>query len=82
MLAANPDLGQPTQCAFDSRAIAVDDVSEGGTLYVAATGKPYPIEVVKDGGKGGTVVFDRWNEPVTLVAPADAIDITKLQSAH
>jgi hypothetical protein len=64
------------------KAVAVDDISEGGTLYVAATGKPYPIEVVKDGGKGGTVVFDRWNEPVTLVAPADAIDITKLQSAH
>jgi hypothetical protein len=64
------------------KAVAVDDVSEGGTLYVAATGKPYPIEVVKDGGKGGTVVFDRWNEPVTLVAPADAIDITKLQSAR
>jgi hypothetical protein len=64
------------------QAVAVDDVSEGGTLYVATTGKPYPIEVVKDGGKGGTVVFDRWNEPVTLVAPADAIDITKLQSTH
>lgn len=64
------------------KAIAIDDVSEGGTLYVAATGKPYPIEVVKDGGKGGTVVFDRWNEPVTLVAPADAIDVTKLQSVR
>jgi hypothetical protein len=64
------------------KAIAIDDVSQGGTVYIAATGKPYPLEVVKDGGRGGAVVFDRWNEPVTLVAPADAIDVTKLHSLH
>lgn len=64
------------------KVVAIDDVSQGGTVYVAATGKPYPLEVVKDGGRGGTVVFDRWNEPVTLVAPADAIDLTKLHSVH
>jgi hypothetical protein len=60
------------------KAVAIDDVAQGGTVYVAATGKPYPLEVVKDDGRGGTVVFDRWNEPVTLVAPADALDVTKL----
>jgi hypothetical protein len=64
------------------RAVGVKDAAAGGTLYIATTGKPYPIEVVKDGGRGGKVVFDRWDKPVTLVAPADAIDITKLQSAH
>jgi hypothetical protein len=64
------------------KAVAIEDVSQGGTVYIAATGKPYPLEVVKDGGKGGTVVFDRWNEPVTLVAPADALDVTKLHPAH
>jgi hypothetical protein len=64
------------------KAAAIDDVSQGETVYVAATGKPYPLEVAKDGGRGGTVVFDRWNEPVALVAPADAIDVTKLRSTH
>ncbi|HEY3959857.1 MAG TPA: hypothetical protein VGL68_05020 [Solirubrobacteraceae bacterium] len=64
------------------KAVAIDDVSQGGTVYIAATGKPYPLEVVKDGGKGGAVVFDRWNEPVTLVAPADAIDVTKLHASR
>jgi hypothetical protein len=63
------------------KVVAIDDASQGGTVYVAATGKPYPFEVVNDGGKGGTVAFDRWNEPVTLVAPANAIDVTKLRSA-
>jgi hypothetical protein len=67
---------------YGQKVVAVDDVSQGGTVYVAATGKPYPLEVVKDGGRGGTVVFERWNEPVTLVAPTDAIDLTKLHSAH
>ncbi len=61
------------------KVIAIDDVSQRGTVYIAATGKPYPLEVVKDGGRGGTVVFDRWNEPVTLVAPANALDVTKLR---
>jgi hypothetical protein len=71
-----------TTTVHGQKAVAIDDVSQGGTVYVAATGKPYPLEVVKDGGRGGTVVFDRWNEPVTLVAPADAIDVTKLHSTH
>lgn len=60
------------------KAVAIEDASQGGTVYIAATGRPYPLEVVKDGGRGGTVVFDRWNEPVKLVAPANALDITKL----
>lgn len=64
------------------KVVAIDDASQGATVYIAASGKPYPLEVVKDGGEGGTVVFGRWNEPVTLVAPADAIDLTKLHSLH
>lgn len=64
------------------KAVAIDDVSQDETVYIAATGKPYPLEVVKDGGRGGAVVFDRWNEPIKLVAPADALDVTKLHSFH
>jgi hypothetical protein len=62
--------------------VALRDVSSGETLYVASTGAPYPIEVVKDGGSGGRIVFDRWNKPVTLTAPANAININQLQSGH
>ena len=63
------------------KVIAVNDKSNGGTLYVATTGKPYPIEIVKSGSDGGRVEFDRFNQPVTLTPPANAIDVSKLSGA-
>jgi hypothetical protein len=64
------------------QAIGVTDTSQSATLYVATTGKAYPVAIVKSGSGGGKLVFDKWNEPVSLVAPANAVDITKLQSGH
>lgn len=61
------------------KAIALKDTSKGGTLYVATTGKPYPLEITKAGKESGKVVLDRWDQPVKLTAPAGAIDISKLQ---
>ena len=60
--------------------VAVNDTTKGGTLYVATMGKPYPVEVVKSGPQGGHIVFDRYNESVSLNAPANAIDISQLPS--
>jgi hypothetical protein len=62
--------------------VGVTDTTRGGTLYVAATGTPYPLEITKSGGNSGNIVFDRWNEPVELVAPANAININQLQNGH
>lgn len=56
--------------------VAIRDTSDGSRLYVAATGKPYPVAVV--GGKenqSGTITFGDWNKSVSLSAPSDAIDI-------
>ena len=61
------------------RVIAVKDPANGGTLYVATTGRPYPIEVVKNGSNGGQIAFDRFNQPVPLAPPSNAIDISQLQ---
>jgi hypothetical protein len=63
------------------KAIALKDTTKGGTLYVATTGTPYPLEIAKSGGESGKVLLDRWNQPVSLSAPAGAIDISKLQKA-
>lgn len=62
------------------KVLSVTDVSHGGTLYVATTGKPYPIEITKSGKSGGKISFDRWNEPVTLAAPKNSIDLAQLEA--
>jgi hypothetical protein len=63
------------------KAVGVTDESKGGTLYVATTGKPYPVAAVQGGGSRGRVVFNEWDVPVTLTPPANAVDITQLQHA-
>jgi hypothetical protein len=61
------------------KVIAINDSANGGTLYVATTGKPYPIRVANSGASGGQLTFDRFNESVSLTAPANAIDISRLK---
>jgi len=55
--------------------VAVTNTKNNGTLYVATTGSPYPVEL---SAAQGAVHFDSWDAPVTLTAPTGAIDITKL----
>jgi hypothetical protein len=64
------------------KAIAVKDVTKGGVLYVASTGKPYPLEIARGGANGGHIVFDRWNQAVTISPPTNAININQLRSGH
>jgi len=49
----------------------------GGTLYVAATGTPYVVQV---SSTRGTLDFDGWNQPVTITAPKGAVSYAKLQA--
>lgn len=60
------------------KVVGVTDKTKGGTLYVAATGTPYPVQISKSGSGSGTITFGRWNEAVTIAAPANAIDIAQL----
>lgn len=60
-------------------AIAVRDSSLGGTLYVASKGTPYPLAIVERGARHGTLVFNKWNQPVSLEPPADAINVKQLE---
>jgi hypothetical protein len=70
-----------TRTIAGQTVVGVTDKTKGGTLYIATTGKPYPIQISKSGSGGGTITFDRWNKPVTVAAPANAIDVAQLQSS-
>ena len=72
----------PSATIEGQKAVGITDATQGGTLYVASTGTPYPLEIAKTGSDAGKVVFDRWNKPVTLTAPSGAINIDQLQSGR
>jgi hypothetical protein len=61
-------------------AVGVVDISKrgGGTLWIAATGTPYPLEITQTGGNG-VIRFEDWNKPVSLTAPKHALDFDKLK---
>lgn len=82
-LASHGKLARGGEQTIDGqKAVGVTDTTKGGTLYVAGSGTAYPLEIVKDGSGAGRITFDRWNQPVTLTAPAGAVDINQLQSGH
>jgi hypothetical protein len=61
------------------KVVEVRDTSDNSKLYVAATGKPYPVAIVgAKQGQSGTVAFDDWNSHVSLSTPKDAVDISQL----
>lgn len=68
----------PTTTVNGHQVVAVSDKSKGGTLYVATSGPPYPIEITRTGGGGGQIVFDRFNQPVTLTPPTNAVSLSQL----
>jgi hypothetical protein len=68
-----------TSSVKGQKVVTLTDTTKGGTLQVATTGQPYPLELAKSGTNGGTIDFDRWNESVSLAAPPNAIDIAQLQ---
>jgi hypothetical protein len=55
------------------------DASDG-TLYVATTGRPYPVKLVplKPETPGEQLAFLDYNAPVTVHRPADPLDLSKL----
>ena len=56
------------------KVVALRDAIEGGTLYVRATGTPYPVASVEK-GHSETIVFDRWNQHVVVRAPKNALSL-------
>ncbi len=69
---------------------SISGAAPGGTgriaLFVAAAGRPLPVEAVESSGtgrsaKGEIVNFSKWGEPVHVATPTGAIPITRLRAA-
>jgi hypothetical protein len=69
-----------TSTVEGKKVVGVKDASTGGVLYVATTGKPYPVQISKTGSTGGKVTFEDWDASLTITAPPGAINIEKLKS--
>jgi hypothetical protein len=68
------------EATVDGQKVIGVESSDGGTLYVATAGEPYPIQITQASGSStGTLHFDEWNQPVDVKAPKDAVDISKLK---
>ncbi len=79
ILSSHGTLAKGGETTIDGRpAFALIDTTEGGTLYVAASGAPVPLRLTPKGGKGA-INFTAWNQPVSLVAPKNAIDFASLR---
>ena len=53
------------------------------TLYAQAKGQHLPErEVVTQGRSRVTVTLSRWNEPVTVAAPRQAVPIAVVEQTH
>ncbi len=51
-----------------------------GVLYVAATGKPYPVALVKSGRREtGRTTFSDWDKGLAISAPSPSVDVRTLK---
>jgi len=79
--------GLPTFSKQGSTTIAGQPVitlrgADGSTLYVAATGRPYPVRVVAPPGHHESVRFSRWDNVAAPAAPRgdQVINLSQLKA--
>jgi len=46
-----------------------------GAIYIAASGTPYPLLIVKHGLENARTTFTGWNQPTQLTAPTGAVEL-------
>ncbi len=80
LLAGHGALTRGNESVVDGvKVIAVHDVADDGTLFVAATGTPYPIRIADGSAVGARIDFSEFNRPVALRPPTASVDIASLQ---
>jgi len=78
--------GQPTKLATTAikgqRTVALREAetrTSSRIRYIAATGTPYPLEILKQGHEHGEISFTDWNQPVSLTPPRNAVEVPPLR---
>lgn len=81
VLSPQPVVKGPETTINGQKAITLKETAKlyNGLLYIATTGKPYPIQLVKHGRQTGKTTFAGWNDPVVVNPPTNTIDISKLE---
>ena len=59
------------------RPLEIHDTTQGGSLFVAATGTPYPV-ALQGGKQQGDITFADWDADETIEAPKGAVDLSSL----
>jgi hypothetical protein len=60
-------LSKGSTSKLDGQPVIAVDSSKGGTVYVATTGKPYPLQLSKStGGQTGKVTFSQYNKSFSI----------------
>lgn len=57
------------------KAVEIRDTTQGGSLYVAAEGTPYPV-ALQGGKQQGDVAFSDWDASESIEAPKGALDFS------
>lgn len=60
-----------------TKAVEIRDTTQGGSLFVAATGTPYPV-ALRGGKQQGDITFTDWDGSETIEAPKGAVDLSTL----
>lgn len=63
----------------DGQKVVLVSASDGSTLAVAATGKPYPLQIEKKGGTDpGTLTLSEFGTKKAISAPPSPLDLSQL----
>ena len=68
---------QVTQATLDGRQVVVLTQQNGSKLYVANTGRPYPLRGEYKGAAPGRIDFTEYGTDFRITAPENAIDVAK-----
>ena len=69
----------PLSVAVAPAAAGAKPATKASVAYVAATGKPYVLGMVRTGAKRGELVFSQFGTAKVPKAPSHTIDLSQLE---